>query len=51
MKIASVQINCTVGEIQQNLDEHYRAIKDAIDEGIKLIAFPELSTKGDIHII
>lgn len=43
MKIASAQIKCTVGEIQQNLDEHYRAVEDAIEEGVELIVFPEYS--------
>lgn len=46
MKIASAQINCTVGEIQQNLNEHYQIIKIAIEEGVKLITFPEMSITG-----
>jgi len=46
MKIASAQINCTVGEIQQNLDEHYQIIKIAIEKGVKLITFPEMSITG-----
>lgn len=46
MKIASAQINCTVGGIQQNLEEHYRIIETAIDENIELITFPEMSITG-----
>lgn len=46
MKIASAQINCIVGEIQQNLEEHYRIIEAAIKEEVKLIAFPEMSITG-----
>jgi predicted amidohydrolase len=46
MKIASAQINCTVGEIQLNLDEHYKAVEIAIEEGINLIVFPEMSITG-----
>jgi len=46
MKIAAAQINCTVGMIQQNLNEHYRIIEMAIDEGIQLITFPEMSITG-----
>lgn len=46
MKIASAQINCAIGHIQQNLDEHYRAIELAIEEGVNLIAFPEMSITG-----
>ena len=46
MKIASAQINCTVGDIQQNLNEHYRIIETAIEERIELISFPEMSITG-----
>ena len=46
MKIASAQINCTVGKIQQNLNVHYQIIKIAIEEGVKLITFPEMSITG-----
>ena len=46
MKIASAQINCTVGHIQSNLEEHYRLIETAIAEGVELIAFPEMSITG-----
>lgn len=46
MKIASAQINSTVGHIQSNLEEHYRLIETAIAEGVELIAFPEMSITG-----
>lgn len=46
MKIASAQINCTVGKIQQNLDEHYRIIETAIEDNVELITFPEMSITG-----
>ena len=46
MKIASAQINCTVGHMQSNLEEHYGLIEAAIAEGVELIAFPEMSITG-----
>lgn len=46
MKIASAQINCSVGEIKQNLNEHYRTIEIAIEEKVRLISFPEMSITG-----
>jgi len=46
MKIAAAQINCTVGEVQENLDAHYRMIESAIAESAELISFPEMSITG-----
>ncbi len=46
MKIAVVQVNSTVGDIQQNLEAHYRIIEAAIEEDVQLIAFPEMSLTG-----
>jgi predicted amidohydrolase len=46
MKLASAQINCTVGEIRNNLEEHYRMINSAIQNDVQLIIFPELSITG-----
>ncbi len=46
MKIAAAQINSTVGEIQQNLIEHYRIIEVAIENQVQLITFPEMSITG-----
>jgi len=46
MKLASAQINCTVGEIQKNLNKHYKAIELAIENNVQLITFPEMSITG-----
>ena len=46
MKIASAQINCKVGEIENNLNLHYRAISTAIENHVQLISFPEMSITG-----
>ena len=46
MKLAPAPINCTVGEIQNNLEEHYRMINSAIQNETQLILFPELSITG-----
>jgi len=46
MKIASAQINCSVGEIQKNLEKHYKAIESAIQNNVQLITFPEMSITG-----
>ena len=46
MKIDAAQINCTVGEIKQNLDLHYQLIELAIERGVDLILFPEMSITG-----
>lgn len=49
MKIAVAQINPEDGDINQNLDEHYRLINLAVDNGVKLIAFPEMSITGYVR--
>lgn len=46
MKLASAQINCTVGEIEQNLKTHYTLIELAIKNKVDLILFPEMSIIG-----
>jgi len=46
MKLAATQINCTVGEISDNLDKHYVEIKIAIKNDVQLIIFPEMSITG-----
>lgn len=46
MKIASAQINSTVGEIQLNLNEHYLIIEIAVENKVQLIIFPEMSITG-----
>ncbi|WP_044212507.1 carbon-nitrogen hydrolase family protein [Flammeovirga sp. OC4] len=46
MKIASAQINSTVGEISRNLEEHYQMIDLASQHDVDLIIFPEMSLTG-----
>lgn len=46
MKIAVAQFSPKDGDIIQNLSEHYRLIKLAAQNGVKLIAFPEMSITG-----
>ncbi len=45
-KISIAQIDCVLGEIDPNLEKHYKAIEQAIDAGSELIVFPELSLTG-----
>jgi len=46
MKLASAQINCIHGEIQNNLNKHYKTIELAIENNVQLITFPEMSITG-----
>ena len=46
MKLASAQIHPEDGNIQKNLEEHYRLIKQAAEKGADLIVFPEMSITG-----
>ena len=46
MKIASAQIKSIVGEIDQNLETHYKMIDLAAKNGADLIIFPEMSITG-----
>ncbi len=46
MRIAATQINCTVGEIEQTLQEHYKILQLAINNKVDLITFPEMSITG-----
>lgn len=46
MKIAAAQIDCQVGEIQKNLNSHFELIELAIENGVDLITFPEMSITG-----
>jgi len=45
-KISIAQIDCVLGEIDPNLEKHYKAIEQAIEAGSDLIVFPELSLTG-----
>jgi predicted amidohydrolase len=46
MRIAVAQISAKDGNIIENLKEHYRLIEIAADNGVQLIAFPEMSITG-----
>lgn len=46
MKIAAAQISVKVGELARNLEQHYRMIEQASEQGVELIAFPEMSITG-----
>jgi predicted amidohydrolase len=46
MLIASAQTQPTRFNISANLSEHYRMIEKAAEQGVRLIAFPELSITG-----
>lgn len=46
MKICVVQTKPVKGDIQSNIDEHKRLIKQAIAYGAEMIIFPELSLTG-----
>lgn len=46
MILASAQVDCTTGKIENNLQIHYKAIQRAIQRNANLILFPELSITG-----
>lgn len=46
MKAAAAQIDCEVGEIQENLESHYQLVELAIEQGVDFITFPEMSITG-----
>ena len=46
LRFASAQLDCTVGQIEQNLERHYELVEDAIKLGAHLIVFPEMSITG-----
>ena len=43
MIIAAAQLNASIGNIQQNLEAHYKLIKMAITAKAQLVTFPEMS--------
>lgn len=45
-KAALAQIDCKVGDLQNNLQHHLGAIEKAREQGAQLIVFPELSLTG-----
>ncbi len=46
MKIAAAQIASKEGPEASNLEEHYRLIRLAAEQGVQLLIFPELSITG-----
>lgn len=46
MKLATAQTIPKDGNINANIDDHYRLTKDAANKGAKLILFPEMSLTG-----
>jgi predicted amidohydrolase len=46
MRIALAQVDCTLGDIDANVERAARAIADARAEGADLVVFPELSLCG-----
>ena len=46
MKISVAQIESFRGNIQRNIDHHLTFIQKAVNEGVELIVFPELSLTG-----
>lgn len=54
MKIAAAQLNSILGNIQTNLNTHYKLIEQAIKNNVQLITFPEMSLTGycrkDAHL-
>lgn len=49
MKIALVQVRCEKGDVRGNLQRTGEEIDSAVDRGIDLIAFPEMSITGYIN--
>lgn len=49
MNIAVAQISPIDGDVQHNLNEHYKLIKLAAKQGARLIAFPEMSVTGYVR--
>jgi NAD+ synthase (glutamine-hydrolysing) len=46
LTLALAQINTTLGNTQANLDKHLTLAKKAIQDGVNLLVFPELSLTG-----
>lgn len=45
-KAALAQIDCTVGDLNANLQHHLKAVDKAKQQGAQLVVFPELSLTG-----
>ena len=46
MKVATAQINCSLGDVEANLGKIRSFVSRAKDQGIDLIVFPEMSDTG-----
>ena len=47
MILAAAQTKPTQGNIDTNLQDHYRLIEMAVQNGAQLITFPEMSITGN----
>jgi predicted amidohydrolase len=45
-KVAAVQMNCVLGDKQQNLKKAKQLVCEAVESGVKLIVLPELFSTG-----
>lgn len=46
LRLAMAQINCTVGDVDGNVDKIISRIREAKRMGVELVAFPELAVTG-----
>src|SRR5215203_5244853 len=46
LNVGLAQIYPKIGDVQANLDKHLSYIQQAVDSGVDLIVFPELSMTG-----
>jgi NAD+ synthase (glutamine-hydrolysing) len=46
INLALAQINTTLGKVQINLDKHLTIAKQAVQDGVDILVFPELSLTG-----
>jgi predicted amidohydrolase len=46
LKLALAQINTKLGDVQANLEKHLTLAKQAVQDGMDLLVFPELSLTG-----
>ncbi len=46
MKIALAQIESKIGEVEANINRHIRLVHKAVERGVRLVVFPELSLTG-----
>ncbi len=46
LRLAMAQINCTVGDLDGNVNKIVSNLRRAREEGADIVAFPELATTG-----